>query len=352
MDNPTDAPARPEGAPSFKVLDQEWCERMAELCLEGLSKESVLSIWVEAGYDPSMFRPTMERMERDPIFKAARRLQQRHFKLESVVSNLQRLWEVSPGYGTVEKRTMPSREEFIERYVVGCRPVVLTDLTQDWPAMRRWSPDDMKSRFGHVEVEIQDERDTNPKYEQTRWLHTQRVQMAEFVDRVVSGGPTNNYYLTANNGLVRQPEFQTLYDDIGTLPPICKPELLRRLSNLWFGPAGTISPIHHDTMMLFHAQVVGRKRWRLISPLETPRMYNHTRVYSEIDVDAPDLNRFPKFGQIGKVLDVVVEPGETLFLPLAWWHEVTALDVSISFAFWNLDVPLVYHYADPGVHNA
>jgi hypothetical protein len=350
MDNPTHAPPGPSAMPAYKVPDHEWRERVAQHFLEGLSRESLLALWTQSGYDPSMFRPTIESMEQDPIFRAARRLQQRHFKLESVVSNLQLLWEVSPGYGIVEKRTMPSREEFIERYVVGCRPVVLTDLTQDWPAMSQWSPQDMKSRFGHVEVEIQDERDTNPKYEQTRWMHRRKVRMADFVDRVVSGGPTNNYYLTANNGLVRQPEFHTLYDEIGTLPTVCRPELLRKLSNLWFGPAGTISPMHHDTMMLFHTQIVGRKRWRLISPLETPRMYNHTRVYSEVDMNRPDLARFPKFGQVGKVLDVVVQPGETLFLPLAWWHEVTALDVSISFVFWNLDVPLVYHYADPGLH--
>jgi len=35
----------------------------------------------------------------------------------------------------------------------------------------------------------------------------------------------------------------------------------------------------------------------------------------------------------------VVEPGETMFLPLAWWHQVTSLDRCISLSFTNIDVP-------------
>ena len=50
--------------------------------------------------------------------------------------------------------------------------------------------------------------------------------------------------------------------------------------SFWFGPAGTVTPLHHDTLMLFHTQIVGRKRWRFISPLETPRLYNYFDVYS------------------------------------------------------------------------
>ncbi len=41
-------------------------------------------------------------------------------------------------------------------------------------------------------------------------------------------------------------------------------------SFFWVGPRGTNTPLHHDTVMLFHAQIVGRKRWRFISPLDTP----------------------------------------------------------------------------------
>ena len=103
--------------------------------------------------------------------------------------------------------------------------------------------------------------------------------------------------------------------------------------------------------MLFHAQVVGRKRWRLISPLQGPRLYNTNGVFSPIDLDAIDLKQFPLFEGV-RVLEVVVEPGETMFLPLGWWHQVRALDVSLSFSYSNLAllIPNQFSYVDPAFH--
>jgi hypothetical protein len=106
---------------------------------------------------------------------------------------------------------------------------------------------------------------------------------------------------------------------------------------LWFGAAGTLTPLHHDTLMLLHTQLVGRKRWRLASPLQTPRLYNTRSVFSPVDLAAPDLARFPRLAGV-QVFDVVLGPGETLFVPLGWWHQVEALDTSLSISFTNLDV--------------
>ena len=67
-------------------------------------------------------------------------------------------------------------------------------------------------------------------------------------------------------------------DDLGTLPSICDPARLAGAAFFWVGPGGTNTPLHHDTVMLFHAQIIGRKRWRFISPLETPNLYNYNSV--------------------------------------------------------------------------
>lgn len=98
------------------------------------------------------------------------------------------------------------------------------------------------------------------------------------------------------------------------------------------------------------ACAVGHKRWRFISPLENPKLYNHNGVFSPIDVDRPDLVRYPTFAQV-KMLEVIVEPGETVFLPLGWWHQVTSLDVSQSFSFSNLAVPNEFTYVNASIHN-
>jgi ribosomal protein L16 Arg81 hydroxylase len=39
------------------------------------------------------------------------------------------------------------------------------------------------------------------------------------------------------------------------------------------------------------------------------------------------------------VADVILEPGETLFMPVGWWHHARALDVSITVTFTSFIYP-------------
>jgi ribosomal protein L16 Arg81 hydroxylase len=49
--------------------------------------------------------------------------------------------------------------------------------------------------------------------------------------------------------------------------------------------------------------------------------------------------------------EVIAEPGDTVFLPLGWWHQVRSLDVSLSFSYSNLAVPNQYSFKNPSIHN-
>lgn len=218
--------------------------------------------------------------------------------------------------------------------------------------MQRWSPADLSARFGHLEVDVQVGRNTDTLFEQNKEKLRQRMKVSEFVDLVVNGGATNDHYLTANDEMLRRPEFMPLLQDIGRMPPICDPALLHTAASFWFGPAGTRTPLHHDTLMLFHTQVVGRKRWRFVSPLQTPLLYNRMGVYSPIDLDAPDFHRYPRLRE-AVVLETVLEPGDTLFLPLGWWHQVASLEMSMSFSYTNFDagVPNEFKYDNPSIGN-
>ena len=44
-------------------------------------------------------------------------------------------------------------------------------------------------------------------------------------------------------------------------------------------------------------------------------------VMSPVDIANPDLERFPNFAQSHR-LECVLRPGDVLFMPAFWWHEV------------------------------
>ncbi|MBC7735197.1 MAG: cupin-like domain-containing protein [Bacteriovorax sp.] len=244
-----------------------------------------------------------------------------------------------------------ARDELsIARDVIGIRPLVLTGVTRDRPAMQRGSPQDLKARFGQLDVEIDAERSAGPNCAQNKLDHRRNANPGEFVDQLPGGSATNDQDLTATNDALRRPEFAPPLADIGTLPEVCDRAELARLSSFWFGPAGTHTPLHHDTLMPFHTQVVGRKRWRFIAPLQTPRPHHHHNEFRPIDLDRPDFSKYPLFRDV-KVLEVTAEPDDSVFLPFGGWHQPTALDTSLSFSYSNLAVPNHYNYLNPEIRN-
>jgi ribosomal protein L16 Arg81 hydroxylase len=105
---------------------------------------------------------------------------------------------------------------------------------------------------------------------------------------------------------------------------------------MWIGPKGTFTPLHHDLTNNLLLQLVGRKVVLMAAPGETPKLYNDHHVYSRIrDLTAPDvLKHYPKLDGV-RVHRVLLSPGDALFIPLGWWHQVRALDFSITITHTN-----------------
>jgi ribosomal protein L16 Arg81 hydroxylase len=144
--------------------------------------------------------------------------------------------------------------------------------------------------------------------------------------------------MTAADRLFWQPGMSSLLDDIVIFPGFLDPSRLKHKVSFWFGPAGTISPLHRDDVNVFLCQVYGRKRVRLISSTQLHRVYNRRSFFSEVDLENPDDERFPGFKEL-RMVDTVIMPGEVLFIPVGWWHHVRALDISISVALTNFLFP-------------
>jgi hypothetical protein len=82
---------------------------------------------------------------------------------------------------------------------------------------------------------------------------------------------------------------------------------------------------------------VGRKQVVLVSPSETPRLYNELHVFSAIgDLTDPGLDTSLHPLLNGLRFEVVMlEPGDALFIPIGWWHQVRSLDFSVSATYTN-----------------
>ena len=67
-------------------------------------------------------------------------------------------------------------------------------------------------------------------------------------------------------------------------------------------------PVHHDTHDVLCLQVAGEKRWLVYDPV--------------LELPLKDQRYSPELGDAGEsVLDVVLRPGDTLYLPRGWLHE-------------------------------
>lgn len=253
------------------------------------------------------------------------------------------LEQLEPNFGKVERRSGLSRQEFLENYYAKNRPVILTDIVPQWKAHSRWTPDYLKEKYGHLDVSVQYDRDSNPLYEIEKEKHQKTMKLGEYADLVVNGGKTNQYYMVPFNANILKDEFQGLFEDVQLSDDYFDCSLGRERFSFWFGPEGTITPLHFDLMNSFLCQVYGRKRMRLISPNQKHLMYNYMSFHTPIDLDRPDFAKYPLFKNVN-VIDVMIHPGEAMFVPAGWWHHVTALDITISLSVMNFIFPNGYDH--------
>ena len=231
-----------------------------------------------------------------------------------------------------------SQVEFYEHYYFLNRPVVLKGLMKTSVAVRTWSPEFFSLNFGSVPLEITAGRNLLRDYESNFSQTVRTVPMADFIQRLSQDSGTNDFYLVARNYFFDNPAFAELKHDLE--PP---PEIVNTLDRghgtvkAWFGPKGTVTPLHYDEHSILLAQIYGRKHFKFIPPFEFPNLYVRNKFYSAVDPEHIDAQRYPDFLRV-PVADIILEPGDLLFIPVGWWHWAKSLDISISATFCSFHV--------------
>jgi hypothetical protein len=190
-------------------------------------------------------------------------------------------------------------------------------------------------------------RDGDPEPDRNFEAHRETMRMADYVDRVTDGGRTNDVYLVAHNNVLQRTELAALLEDVAPDEAVFDPAELGRCASLWFGPAGTVTPLHHDTTNILFCQVYGRKRVRLAAPAETALIWGARGFYAGVDCDDPRFREDPGLAEV-LVKDVELAAGEALFIPAGWWHRVTALEVSINLSLLGFRRPNDLDWYRPG----
>lgn len=98
---------------------------------------------------------------------------------------------------------------------------------------------------------------------------------------------------------------------------------------IFLGPGGSKTPLHVDPCLThaWLAQVRGRKRFILYKPAHLQHLYD--AAGHPADVREPDRLNHPTF-DLATPYEVVLQPGDVLFVPAGWAHQVECVDDSIS----------------------
>jgi hypothetical protein len=227
----------------------------------------------------------------------------------------------------------PDLAAFRADYAERARPVVITGLTDAWPAAERWSPDYFRDAHGALPISAYVMEAGRIVLDAQSGFRLERMTMRDYVDATLESSEPR-LYLRA-----RTRELPALEREL-RVPEYCARGLGLR-SNLWFAARGTVSQLHFDLPHNLIAQLYGKKRFLLFSTKDTRALYPHslrssTPHLSQVDPERPDFARWPRLRR-ARPLECVLEPGDALYLPPRFWHHARALEVSISTNFWWCD---------------
>lgn len=246
---------------------------------------------------------------------------------------------MSAGSNVVEERSgaaLASHERFQREVVEPCRPLVLRGLVRHWPAVQ--AGEESPQAFAHYllsfaaggEVEVflgaaaiagryfygDDLRGFN--FERRRMPLSQALE-------VMLANLARPDAASVYAGSVAADEFLPGFAASNSMP-LLEPRVPARV---WLGNAANVS-CHHDTFDNLACVVAGARRFTLFAPELIGNLYvgpiDNTMAGPPVSLAAgaaADDSRYPLFHRIAqRALIAELHPGDALYLPKLWWHQV------------------------------
>ncbi len=230
-----------------------------------------------------------------------------------------------------------SKEDFKKNYLDPRRPLVIKGLTKDWPAREKWTAEYLKSIAGEVEVPLYD----NSKADPSKPINSAVTHMkfGEYLD-LIKREPTELRIFLFN--LFKK--VPGLIDDI-KIPKDLVGGVMESIPAMFFGGSNSETFLHYDIDLpnIMHTHFGGRKHIILFDYKWKKRLYclpNATYALEDFNVGNPDFEKYPSLNGI-EGYEVILEHGDTLFMPIGMWHWMKYLDGSFSLSLraWDQSIP-------------
>jgi hypothetical protein len=225
-------------------------------------------------------------------------------------------------------------EEFQRKYYDPMRPLVIKRLSREWAAYEKWNWDLFKEVVGDVKVGVYN----NVKSDAYTAINTADDYMlfGDYIEMVRNGPAEWRIFLF--NIFDHAPQLITDF----AWPEHLATGFIKRYPMLFVGGKGSVTHMHFDIDLshIFHTQFAGRKRVLLFPHEEQHKLYRKpwevlSLVNFEHYFDSANnklkVSDYPAL-QYAKGYEVILEHGDTLFMPAGYWHHMEYLDSGFAMS--------------------
>jgi lysine-specific demethylase 8 len=222
------------------------------------------------------------------------------------------------------------------------KPAVIRKLARNWPAISAWrNMTNLVREHGHRLIPIEVGSMSSGMKEE---LVTFRSFVSSYLAPSATDKPCWSLEDATNDSsriayLAQHPlldQIVALYDQVETKPCGIDPTNV----NVWMGTGGTRTPLHFDSYDNLLVQLVGAKYVRLYDRDATPNLYvSQDKSYglqgnmSNLDCEREDFAQH-LLAKDCPYKEVLLLPGDCLYIPSRHWHYVRSLSTSISVNYW------------------
>lgn len=214
--------------------------------------------------------------------------------------------------------------ENFSKHFLAKKPVKIRGLTEFWPAKHKWNAAFFRERYGELIVPVR-------KYQAAAYekIHMKLATYLDYWNRRENLAPEEDRLYLADWEISRQKT--PLTEDFST-PNYFDQDLLNTLPKelkfgrtwIFIGHPEVSTPLHQDTFSTsaWLAMMQGSKVIRLVPPQYGDAFNEKSSLFEE-----STLKRL--FEQNIPVFEVIIEAGDTLYIPGKWFHEVRNRDNNI-----------------------